>query len=235
MKDAGNVISHWHQLVVNFTTSTKDFYSSLELALQPRQIPGIAVSRFEYKEGGLLSARREYLRVQREKLVFDVCAAPFGTGYFFSWWLAEARSRWGLLRMAAILFGVYVAFGILVQIFKALIGGFAALLLAIPLAVIALPVTLWFAGKAVHDGHFGPNTEEMVIETPLIGWLYVKLFNPSTYYKIDTTLSFQAAVSGAVQEVVGQVLAAKGMRPLTELEQKPVMQGFLAKGQHAGG
>jgi hypothetical protein len=49
-------------------------------------------SRITWKEGGLLSAKREYLRVRRKEFVFDVCAAPFGKGFFFSWWLGEIPS-----------------------------------------------------------------------------------------------------------------------------------------------
>lgn len=38
----------------------------------------------------MFSAKREYLRVRRKEHLFDVCAAPFGTGFFFSWWLGES-------------------------------------------------------------------------------------------------------------------------------------------------
>jgi len=38
-----------------------------------------------------LSAKREYFRVQRKENIFDLCGAPFGKGYFFSWWLGSAQ------------------------------------------------------------------------------------------------------------------------------------------------
>jgi hypothetical protein len=50
---------------------------------------------------GLLSAKREYLHVRRGKLAFDICGAPFGTGFFLSCWLAEMAPSWGLLYLAA--------------------------------------------------------------------------------------------------------------------------------------
>ena len=56
-----------------------EFYASVEQALQPRQIPDYAVSRIDWREGGVFTARREYLRVRRGKLAFDICAAPFGS------------------------------------------------------------------------------------------------------------------------------------------------------------
>ncbi len=30
---------------------------------------------------------RIYQRIGRKKLVFDVCGAPFGKGFFVSWWM----------------------------------------------------------------------------------------------------------------------------------------------------
>jgi len=224
------VISHWHHPIENFHTSTQDFYAALEGALKPREIPGIAVSRMSYKEGGLLSGRREYLRVQRQKLVFDICAASFGTGYFFSWWLTKRPIKFGLLRLLAILAGLWILwtiFGILGVLVGYLLGSTAALTLAVPLSVISMVIVVWLLGTALRNGTFGEAAEEAVIETPIIGWLYVKLFAPSTYYKIDTTLMFQASVHAAVLETVVAVTEAQGLRPLTELERKPAMRGFL--------
>ncbi len=50
-----------------------------------------------WKEGGVLSAKREYLRIQRGNLAFDVCTAPHGSGYFFSWWMARVPAMHPLL------------------------------------------------------------------------------------------------------------------------------------------
>ncbi len=87
------VISHWSTLVENFQASPLAFYDAVEAALKRREIPATENSRVDYKEGGLLSAKREYLHVVREKLVFDICGAPFGTGFFFSWWFADGKPQ----------------------------------------------------------------------------------------------------------------------------------------------
>ncbi len=42
------------------------------------------MSREEFAQGGLLSDKRIYFRLFRERLAIYTCAAPFGTGYFFS-------------------------------------------------------------------------------------------------------------------------------------------------------
>src|ERR1035441_10161988 len=47
-----------------------EFFASVEQALQPRQIPDYAVSRIDWREGGVLTARREYT-VTLEKQVLD--------------------------------------------------------------------------------------------------------------------------------------------------------------------
>lgn len=52
--------------------------------LTAQQVPGLKIKKVEFSEGGLFSAKRQYLRMTRDDLVFDVCAAPFGVNYFFS-------------------------------------------------------------------------------------------------------------------------------------------------------
>ncbi len=83
------VQSNNHQLLNDMHFSAQEFYSSVENVLNEQMIGGLNFSRITYAEGGMLSARREYLRIRRREYVFDVCAAPFGRGTFVSWWLGE--------------------------------------------------------------------------------------------------------------------------------------------------
>src|ERR1051326_5659672 len=83
------VISHWCTLIENLQASPMEFYGAVEAAISRRQVPETTNDHVEYKESGVLSAKRVYLHVTREKLVFDICGAPFGTGFFVSWWLVE--------------------------------------------------------------------------------------------------------------------------------------------------
>lgn len=222
------VFSHWHHPVSNFQTSTQDFYAAVEQALAPHRIPGIELSRVEWKEGGAFSEKRQYLRVKREKLVFDVCAAPFGADYFFSWWLAEIPPKHGLLKLAGMLFLTLFSFGIVMWIFAAVFGDAAGTMLAFFLSLAAYPVLVWLLGNALAKGAFGAGAEDALIATPFFGWLYLKLFNPLTYYKTDTKLMFQAAVSAAVHDSVDRLMQANGLRALTEFERKPVLKAFAA-------
>lgn len=84
MASFGQVISHWHALVDGFSTSALDFYSSVEEAVRARAVPEATFSRVEFSEAGLGSAKRQYFRVGRGKVNFDICAAPYGNGFFFS-------------------------------------------------------------------------------------------------------------------------------------------------------
>ncbi|HEX3036430.1 MAG TPA: hypothetical protein VHT73_15135 [Thermodesulfobacteriota bacterium] len=84
------ILSHWHHLFDGMQESTQQFYSQLEKAVNKRQIPDIKLSRVTYREGGILTAKREYFRVRRREHLFDVCAAPFADSFFVSWWLGEA-------------------------------------------------------------------------------------------------------------------------------------------------
>jgi hypothetical protein len=84
-----DVLSHWYTLVDHFNISCKDFYAGIERELTLHKVPDLKISRVIFSEGGFLSANREYLRMKRERLVFDICAAPFGTSYFFSMRFAE--------------------------------------------------------------------------------------------------------------------------------------------------
>jgi len=91
----------WQQGFENLRFSSEAFYQSCERAIRKREIPGISFSRVRYSEGGLTSAKREYLHIVRGDYVYDICAAPFGTGFFVSSWYFEK-----MLFMEKILFKI---------------------------------------------------------------------------------------------------------------------------------
>lgn len=95
----------------------------MDVALKAHQLPDVEISRIEWKEGGAFSSQRLYLRVRRGSLVFDICAAPYGADYFFSWWLAEIPPRFGLLRLAAVVFASFLTLGFLSGTIASVLGG----------------------------------------------------------------------------------------------------------------
>ena len=87
------ILSYWCQLIDGLQASPQDFYTNLEAAIARRKVPELRGTRVLLREGSILSANREYLRLSRKKLFFDICAAPFGTGFFVSIRLCEKESR----------------------------------------------------------------------------------------------------------------------------------------------
>src|SRR5258706_14657333 len=87
-----DVVGHWSQLIGNFSTTSVGFYKAVQEALARREVPGLKTSSVVWDEGGVLAPRREYLRIHGDRFVVDLCAAPFGTGYFFSSWVVRKRA-----------------------------------------------------------------------------------------------------------------------------------------------
>ena len=90
MSSTTEVISQWNTLIENFNASPQAFYAEVTKALNKRQMPNARIDRISFNESHLLSAKREYLRIScKNDFYFAICGAPFGTGFFVSWWLLE--------------------------------------------------------------------------------------------------------------------------------------------------
>lgn len=209
------VLSHWHKLVDGFEASPLEYYAAVEEAVRAREIPEAHISRVEYREGGIFSAARLYLRVRHRRLAFDICGAPYGRGFFFSSWLVETKPEvraWGCLVLL-------VAFGLTAFVFEkfGFKGCFITLLILIG--------TVWAVLQGVRDNWF--LSEDAILALPYLGPLYEHFFAPDTYYKIDTMLMFQATVHGAMLEVIDSLLEGKGLRALAPEDRKPTMRSLV--------
>ena len=207
-----NVISHWYTPVPNFSTSTKEFYSKVEAELKAQEVPGLDLSRVEFAEGGLMSAKREYLRMTRERLVFDVCAAPFGVNYFFSCRFAElpiGAKGGGVLLLFVI---VGCLWGLLSHLFGATGGSFASIIsVGIMFYVLCNLPTLGLLAL-----------EEYLMKNPTWAPIYEALRKES-YYREDTRLMYLTVVEGVIKKLVEQETAAKGVKLLQEYEYAPIL------------
>lgn len=83
------VISNWHQYLDYVPFSPQEFYAAVEKDVEAKNIPGVSIMRITYPQGGIFSMSRLYLRVQCREYIFDICAAPFGKGFFVSYWMGE--------------------------------------------------------------------------------------------------------------------------------------------------
>ncbi len=213
------VNSHWYHLFENVQESPQNFYGGLDHAISRRQAPDVTLSRVDYRESSALLAKREYVRVSRGGSVFDVCAAPFGTGFFVSWWFGKLRPRGAWLVTVA----AFVVFFIILRLVSSQLGIVGGLIAAF---IIEFLLSL-ILGHLVSAGII--PLEDLCLAAPLVGPLYVYLIRPVTYYKIDTALMFQEAVHNAVLETVDQMTETKGLRSLSESERKPILRNLFKR------
>lgn len=200
-------------------TSTDEFYQSIEKELKSRQVPGLEMSRIEFSEGGLLSDKREYLRMSRERLVFDICAAPFGTAYFFSCRFAEIPSMvrlWQLLVLLAV-WGVFAFFSL-----AACTRLFGALTIVVwPVGWIVLTAfAIYLLRNAVTMGL--RDLDAFLINSPF-GPIYERWFRRETYYRQDTRLMYCDTVNAVVKGLVEEITAAKGVKLVQFNEYNPIL------------
>ena len=211
------VVSHWHKLLEDQRASALDFYGAVEEELKRREVPGLQLERVDWREGGVTSAKREYLRIGRERLTFDLCGAPYGTGYFYSWWVARQKSPYaGILGYVGLIV-VLAALGLFVSKLGMVIG--------LIMFLIALLASLAGVEHASRAGNAA--LEEFVQAIPGVGAMYDSFFKPVTYYSLDTAIMFQESVSKAVGTVIANERNAQGLRALSPDEERPQIRDLL--------
>lgn len=212
------VIDHQYQLIDGFECSTEEFYKAIEGDLADREVPGLQISREEFAEGGLLSASRTYLRMRRERLLFDVCSAPFGKAWFFSYRFAEIPATlmlWELL-LTLLLVGVIV-FGYVV-LFGVLWGG-----IIIGLTLLGLGLLL---RNSVAFGWYG--LDDFLLRLPVLGIVYEVLLRKPTYYREDTRLMYVTLVREIIERRVSGFAGAKGFKQTQFVNASPDLHKKLA-------
>ena len=215
MARGGAVVSNWHTLIDDFNTSGLDFYEAVQEAVNLREVPDVTFDRVIFKEGGLASAKREYLRIERRNVAFDLGAAPYGNGFFFSWWLSRLGPAHPFLYLFGFLAAVLAVPPLLAYLFRDSFGYW----LVLPTVFVVVVTGLAFlARKEV----FGP--EEHILAIPVLGWIYQKVFNPNTFYSLDTALMFQESIRRAVNDVIDGLLDEKGLRALSDEMKKPTIR-----------
>lgn len=198
----------WHVVLLDFEASTEEFYEAIERDLETRQLQGLELSRVEYAEGGILSAKRTYLRMRRERLIFDVCSARFGTSWLFSCRFAEVRVSlrvWELLVIFLFLSAFWFSY---VQLFGVFTGGMllGATMLGLVLAMLcAVPF-------GFHD------MDAALLQLPCIGTLYELWFRPDTYYRQDTRVAYMRIVNSVTRLRVQEIARANGVEDVQFVE-----------------
>ncbi|MEK7315657.1 MAG: hypothetical protein AAB011_05715 [Candidatus Eisenbacteria bacterium] len=227
-----SILSHWSKLFEDFSTSSYDFYDAVEEGLARRKLPEARTSMVRWTEGGVLSPDREYLRIEGSGFRFDLCAAPFGTGYFFSWWLTPKPPQWVLFYLLLFMLGCWAESRLIAswiwsafQNVASLDVGVLALrfLLQNPFTIATLSIlgTLLVVGVLARGGFREP--EEAILTVPILGWVYERLFAPVTFYRLDTASMFRTTVQQAVLEALDALTTQKGLKALAPEERKPTL------------
>ena len=207
---------HWVSYVEEFSIPPQDFYTKVEHAVSAAQLPGLLLSRIEFGEGGLLSDRRLYLRMFRDRLTFDVCAASFGRTFLFScrsFVMPVVVQLWHLLVVLGLLFLLYAAF------VRPLGMTFAAI--AVVTLVLAIGQVLrntWSLGWT--------RLDSILRTTAVIGPIYEKWFRKETYYRRDTYIVYRTLVSEVVKKLASDAAAEKGLKLVKQYERAPVVGGL---------
>ncbi|MCW0217932.1 MAG: hypothetical protein OJI67_06390 [Prosthecobacter sp.] len=211
------VIKYWYTPIDQGSFSTNEFYSQIEGWLQERKFPGIEVTREEFSEGGALSPLRQYLRIRRERLVFDVCSAPFGEAWFFSARQAQipvSLMIWELLLILAVV--AAVAFGY-IQLFG-LIAGSAIILFSLMGGFVLMRNALTLG---LHD------LDAFFLRIPVFGTLY-ELVRKETYHRFDTRVMFLDQTEALVKRAIEETTAAGGFKQVEFKEAYPEAHPALA-------
>jgi hypothetical protein len=209
----------WCQLIENVAASPSDVYATVEQSVAKRKVPGLEITREFWHEGGALSAKREYLRFARERLVFEICAAPFGTGFFLSFRAAVIPLVIDPLAIFCVLFLACAALSGLVYLFGLLWG---AIILAFSSCVlIFLMRTALARGLA--------NVDRVLMTTPLVGPLYELFLRHDTYYRLDTRAMYVQAVQNAVSEAFQSMFGDQGVNLLSATVSKPALENIYRK------
>jgi hypothetical protein len=206
------VLQHTISFAPGLTLSSQEFYAAVEKALADQKIPTMEVSRVQYAEGGLLSEKRLYLRMMRERLAFDMCAAPFGNTFFFSYRTVHSPPKIRLWHLVAAL------------VFFAVVYFFLVKLLGVTFAIIAF-VALLIAIAEVFRNAVSPgfaDIDNALMKIPVAGPIYENWFRKETYYRLDTRLVYLKVVPDIIQKVAEDMTGAKGIKLTDQYERAPI-------------
>jgi hypothetical protein len=209
----GEILDHWISFADGFTFPSQEFYERIEKEISARQIPSMDMSRVEFAEGGVLSARRTYLRMIRERLAFDACAAPFGNVYFFSCrtiYIPAVLKLWHFIAM-------FLVFGLVFSLLYQLLGFTFSVLALVGLLLAILQIFQNAIGMGLSD------LDSFLMKIPALGPIYERLFRKETYYREDTRLLYLKILPDLIKEIAEEIVAAKGVKLKEQYRRAPVL------------
>lgn len=208
-----NILQHWISPIDGFNHPPLEFYEAVKRELAAKKIPQLDMSYVEFAEGGMFSEKRVYLRLMRERLTIDICAAPFGSLYFFSCrtlFVPPVIELWHLLVVAQI-------FSVIYLILLHFLGfNFAAV------ALVTLVAAIFQVFRNVLSmGLY--QLDAILVKLAAIGPIYELWFRKETYYRHDTRMLYLNIVPQVVQKLAEEVTAAKGVKLTQQFQRAPIL------------
>lgn len=207
------IIEHWYSLHLEKQFSTQDVYAEIEKVVSAQEIPGTTISRVDLPVGSVFVDKREYLRIKQERLCFDICAAPVGVNYFFSYRYYFEPVIVRAWEIAVLI--LLPAFGFLIlQNGIGFIAGFLVILAGLGFLIFLMRAAV---GETMSD------LDKDLAGLPAIGTVYEKYFRKDTYYRQDMRITFGSLVGGIVKESVSRMTTEKGVRLVREYAYSPLL------------
>jgi hypothetical protein len=206
------VFEQWIVSILDFSSDTAKFYEAVEAELKTWEVPEMRTERLTFKDGGFLSSEREYLRVRRESLVFDICSARFGR----SWWFS---SRSAVLPRSLRWWEVFVFCGAVAGLVAAYCTLFGAFFGGLVIGASLLAVLLMMMLADTWNG-----LDDMLLGLPVIGAFYEVIFRAESYYRDDARRMYVSVVDFLVREKVREFALANGIEDVQFNDVKDVRQ-----------
>jgi hypothetical protein len=149
----------------------------------------------------------------RERLVFDICAAPFGTAYFFSCRFAEIPAVIQLWQLLVVLIGALMIAGLIFKV--------AGIILGIGILIVGFIAAIYLLRNAVSLGL--KDLDATLIKSPVVGPIYENWFRKETYYRQDTRLMYRDTVNDVVKAKVEEATGAKGIKLIKFNDYSPIL------------
>jgi len=213
-------LAYWCKLFPDISYSAKELYGAIVKNVQAQMVPALEPGLVLIRQGGPFSPERLYLQMRRERLVFEICGAPFGTGFFVSSRLFDRRKEPTLLDFCVLFF----------------------LILLLPLPVIVLQLGwvwsvitvtgvlafVWTIMRFAAMGILG-GADRVLSDLPFIGPFYDRFFHPDTYYRQDINGSYREAVHSALMQAIDEMTKQKGLKALNDDERRPTIRDLHRK------
>lgn len=86
-KSDGEILARWQTKLDGVDCSPLEFFELIQALVNEKDLPNISFSFINRREGSWFSPNRMYLRIQCQRLFFDVSAFVVGGSLITGWWL----------------------------------------------------------------------------------------------------------------------------------------------------